>query len=260
MIAVRTTIVLLSLVLLCCQHASAQYFTYSAIANWPGSCQNGTLQSPLNLRADMAVLENQRGSPVTLNYSTNATLLPQRRADSVQQLLVPFGNNITINGTQYRVQSLHWHTPSEHALNGRHGLAELHIVHYDPQQNLGVIGVLYSRGTVADPLLQLFLDNLPPTAPQGQASNGSAIAGVNLRSLVNNIIPNGTVGSFLTYTGSLTTPPCTEGVKWLLSSRNGTVTDAQILTLQGAIGDDGALGTNSRPLQAGGPSQQVLPL
>lgn len=64
---------------------------------------------------------------------------------------------------------------------------------------LAVIGVIYTRGVVTDPLLQVFLDHVPPVVPQGQAANGSTFGPVNLRALVNNLIPNGTTGMFATH-------------------------------------------------------------
>lgn len=104
---------------------------------------------------------------------------------------------------------MHIHAPSEHTINGYHFDAEIHIVHLYANGTLGgVLGVLFDReqgGSTTNPLIQE-MQSPSPTAKPGNARN------INLGSWVNTLDTT----KFFAYPGSLTTPPCTEGIAWNL--------------------------------------------
>lgn len=122
----------------------------------------------------------------------------------------------------YKVLNMHWHTPSEHTINGVRFPLEGHIVHVGPNDQILVIGILYELGT-EDNLLASILNW---TSPLGIVR-------------LNNVESN-----YYNYMGSLTTPPCTEGLTWIVLEETNTVSEEQVSAIS-TINK----GNNSRPLQ-----------
>jgi len=104
---------------------------------------------------------------------------------------------------------MHLHAPSEHTINGYHFDAELHIVHLYPNGTLGgVLGLLFDRekgGTYTNSLIDEIINPVPTKAPgnRREVNLGSYLTGVD-------------TSKIFAYPGSLTTPPCTEGIVWNL--------------------------------------------
>ena len=135
--------------------------------------------------------------------------------------------SIEIDGERVDVLEIHTHTPAEHAVDGRLAPAEVHIVHQDANDGLAVLGVFVESGE-ENPIIDLFgLD-----APEG------ATLTVDPRHL----LPEG--GSAIYhYEGSLTTPPCTEGVRWFVLAAPTHASDAQLASMRARQG------RTNRPLQ-----------
>ena len=129
---------------------------------------------------------------------------------------VPPGAFITLGGTRYDLQQFHWHTPSEHEINGRRSPMEMHLVHGAADGSLLVIGVLIEQGRTNRTLEPIF-DHLPETA-----GDTRDVAGVR----IDKLLPH--QRSSYRYMGSLTTPPFTEGVRWIVLAHPITLSKHQI--------------------------------
>jgi carbonic anhydrase len=122
--------------------------------------------------------------------------------------------SVSINGTVYYLRQLHWHSPTEHSVNGRRYDMELHMVHQSAQGKAAVIGVFYEIGA-HDAFLHKFEPYLEMIADQHEREEKVGV-----------IDPRGARGRasvYYRYMGSLTTPPCAEGVIWTIVRRVGSV-------------------------------------
>ncbi|WP_306362310.1 carbonic anhydrase [Nocardia sp. CC227C] len=116
------------------------------------------------------------------------------------------GYHITLDGRRYALTQFHFHTPSEHTIDRAGTAMELHLVHTDARGALAVVAVLMRIGPAPSAFLPLFAE-MPPTG-------GTRTVGpIDLR----DFLP-GDHAQFR-YAGSLTTPPCTEGVSWTVLRR-----------------------------------------
>ncbi|KAI3984425.1 hypothetical protein MKX01_011379, partial [Papaver californicum] len=131
-------------------------------------------------------------------YKPANTTLKNRGHDITLHWGIGTAGSIRINGTKYALDQSHWHSPSEHTINGKRFALELHMVHRNLE--LGktvVVHVLYKIGGPDSFLKEVEIK----------------IGMVNPR----NIKTGG--GKYYRYLGSLTTPPCTEGVIWTINRR-----------------------------------------
>jgi carbonic anhydrase len=142
------------------------------------------------------------------------------------------GSTIELDGVRYDVLQFHYHAPSEHTVNGESFPAELHIVHKNADGNLAVVGILLKEGT-ENSAYAPFLDNLP--ASESEVED----AGVTIDAA--ELIP--AIHTTYRYDGSLTTPPCTEGVQWLLMTTPVDLSAEQLGML------DEIFEVNNRPVQ-----------
>ena len=122
--------------------------------------------------------------------------------------------SVSINGTVYHLRQLHWHSPTEHSVNGRRYDLELHMVHQSAQGKAAVIGVFYQIGAH-----DAFMHKLEPYLEMiAEKKDREEKVGV--------IDPRGARGRasvYYRYMGSLTTPPCAEGVIWTIVKRVGSI-------------------------------------
>jgi carbonic anhydrase len=132
----------------------------------------------------------------------------------------------------YELLQFHFHAPSENTVNGKQFPLEVHFVHKSKSHGgLGVLGVFFEVGH-ANKELDFLLD----TPDQ--------VGSVELEeSIPHGILKHHSVGSFYTFHGSLTTPPCTEGVQWAISSTIATISKEQLWAFTDRFGE------NSRPTQ-----------
>jgi carbonic anhydrase len=177
-------------------------------------------QSPIDLRRSEITFVSRlpairfsypRNADVTLTNTGSPDEHATVRAD------VPAGAaSITLSGTRYTLQQFHWHTPAEHEINGRRSPMEMHLVHAAADGSLLVIGALIKQGRASRVLEPIFEDL--PEAPD----ETRAVAGVR----VDELLPDD-VSSYR-YMGSLTTPPFTEGVRWIVLAHSVTLSKHQI--------------------------------
>jgi carbonic anhydrase len=182
----------------------------------------GTRQSPVDLAAD----DEAQAANIELDYeSAQGTLFD---TGHLVQVNVE-GGTMTIDGKAFALKQFHFHTPAEHTLDGRQYPAEAHLVHAADDGELAVLGIFYEEGDSSEVLAPVWADlaNIPRAAPMT----------IN----VANMLPSNRVT--YTYTGSLTTPPCSEGVRWHVMAQPLTMSAQQLAALT-AIYDN-----NNRPVQ-----------
>ncbi|RLM61929.1 alpha carbonic anhydrase 7-like [Panicum miliaceum] len=196
------------------------------------------MQSPIDLSNDRVRLERSLG---LLDYSyrpAHATIV--NRGHDIMVRFRGDAGRLVINGTVYRLRQLHWHTPSEHTVGGRRYDMELHLVHESAENKAAVIGVLYEVDAVPD----LFVKKLEHSIRRVRDTR-------DREEPIGPVDPSGaraTGSMYYRYMGSLTTPPCTEGVVWTVFHKVRPVDRYQVELLKDAV-DDGNR-ENARPLQA----------
>ncbi len=143
------------------------------------------------------------------------------------------GSYIELDGSRYDVVQFHYHAPSEHHIDGQAFAAEIHIVHKNAEGKLAVIGILLQQGT-ENAAFDPFINNLPAEKTDAKDAGNKVNAA--------DFLP--AEQTTFRYSGSLTTPPCSEGVSWLVMTSPVEVSAAQLEKLLTVF--EG----NNRPLQA----------
>ncbi len=141
-------------------------------------------------------------------------------------------NWIGVGGARYDLTQFHFHTPGEHTVAGRPFDMEVHLVHRNQEGTLAVVGVLVRRGG-EHPVLDALAEHLPKPG-ESFAIEGKKIA-------VAGLLPE--ASRIFRYEGSLTTPPCSEGVQWFVLETPVAISDAGLAVFQTILGN------NSRPVQ-----------
>ena len=184
-------------------------------------CKVGLNQSPVDitntLNADLPALE--------LNYTGSTTTIVNN--GHTAQASVEPGNTLVVDGEAFELLQFHLHTPSEHRINGRSFPLETHYVHRNAKGELAVVGVLHEIGP-ASKQLQEFEAKIP-TAINQPVPYVKALGGLPITRLDK---------SYYRYNGSLTTPPCSEGVRWFVLKQTITITREQQEIYESLIGLD----------------------
>ncbi|EXB75897.1 hypothetical protein L484_022574 [Morus notabilis] len=203
------------------------------------ACKHGKLQSPIDLLNHRVKVIPKLGD-IKMNYKpANATI--KNRGHDISIVWLDDAGSIQINGTDYFLQQCHWHSPSEHSINGRRLDLELHIVHSSPdvkiERRIAVIAMLYKFGK-PDRFLSKFTKDMVSITDTKQEVHKGVIDPRELK-----------MGGlkYYRYIGSLTIPPCTEGVIWTMNKRISTVSREQVSLLREAVHDHAEM--NARPLQ-----------
>ena len=209
-------------------------------------CRTGFAQSPVELSvavtADLPQLE--------LDYP--ATLLVVENTGHTIEVPMPENGDqtLTVGDDKYRLLQYHFHAPSEHTFEGESSDAEVHLVHESEDGDVAVIGILLAAGEQPSPLVDVVLESAPEDAGEeveideehspleivlgATDATGAAITG------------------YTVYPGSLTTPGCTEGVRWIVLGLPLDVSQSTIDRLHELIADfpgyDG-YENNNRPTQ-----------
>jgi carbonic anhydrase len=176
-----------------------------------GLCGSGKRQSPIDIRDGIAVdLE-----PVQFDYRASSFRVIDN--GHTVQVNVGAGNAITLNGRRWELVQFHFHRPSEERIEGRQFDMVAHLVHKDPDGKLAVVAVLLERGS-AQPIVQQVWNNLPLEKGEEQAAS-------SVMDLAHLLPPD---RRYYTYMGSLTTPPCSEGVTWIVMRQPVQLSQQQI--------------------------------
>ena len=201
-------------------HAAHVHWSYQGPAGpqtWGGLkpeftlCASGQRQSPIDIRGGLAVDLD----PVKFNYQAS----PFGVIDNghTVQANVAAGNAIEIGGKRFELVQFHFHRPSEERIDGRQFEMSLHLVHKDDQGKLAVVAVLMDKGS-PQAAVQKVWNNLP-------LEKGEELAARVPLELAE-LLP--VDRRYFTYMGSLTTPPCSEGVQWVVMRQPVTMSPEQI--------------------------------
>lgn len=217
-------------------HAGPVHWTYSGetgpdswgdLADGFSQCKTGHMQSPIDLgAADIQGQINVRTAyrPGTLSVLNNGHTI---------QVNFPEGSILSSGISRYKLVQVHFHTPSEETIYGVPYPMVAHFVHADHAGNLAVLGVLFQEGAHNPEL-----DKIIKAAPRSEAP-ARLVEGVTLDPA--QLLPGEL--AVWRYDGSLTTPPCSEGVRWHVAMQPVAASAAQIAAIHAIIGD------NARPIQ-----------
>ncbi|MBW4470449.1 MAG: carbonic anhydrase family protein [Stenomitos rutilans HA7619-LM2] len=176
------------------------------------ACKAGQQQSPVNLQK----MVKAELSPIQVAYH-DIPLRVLNNGHTIQINAGP-GNQITLNGTVYELIQFHFHHPSEHSLMSKAYPMELHLVHKDSKGELAVLGVFLQAGKENDVLKPIWAA-MPSKKQPEKVVSGAKVP-------ISSLLPAGREA--YEYFGSLTTPPCSEIVNWVVFHDPIEVSQAQI--------------------------------
>ncbi len=191
------------------------------------ACGRGAMQSPIDLSGGFGA----SGEPITFNYRLTALNI-EHNGHTVKVNYAP-GSSMSVGGKQYELLEFQFHTPSEHAVDHKQTAMELQLVHQSADGEWAVVGIMLEVGEVNIALREIW-GHMPRKA--GPAKSVDQVA-LNAR----DFLPQDQ--SYYRYMGSLTTPPCTEGVNWYVMTQPVSVSADQVALLAKAVGH------NNRPVQ-----------
>jgi carbonic anhydrase len=205
----------------------------SGPANWHkinsdwAKCSTGNRQSPIDIRDGMKVDLEQ----IAFDYRPSGFSVTDN-GHTVQVAVGP-GNYLSVAGRTYELQQFHFHRPAEERVNGKGFEMVVHLVHKDVEGRLAVLALLLERGK-PQPAIQTVWNNLP--LEKGDTATPSVVLDPN------DLLPQRR--DYYTFMGSLTTPPCTEGVLWLVMKEPVQASPAQMALFSRLYP------FNARPIQA----------
>lgn len=216
------------------------------------TCGDGTSQSPIDIRTRATAPD--RGAALLLSYEISELVV--ENTGHVVEVPIPAGarNTLRLGGELYDLSQYHFHAPSEHAVDGRPADLEAHFVHTNAQGATAVVGVFYQVGHRSNPVVDRILLSAP-TGQDEEADAGEASPADLFRGVGGVRVTHGgslTVNSFYSYNGSLTTPGCTQDVRWSVLADGGQVSSAAVRRVHQVISCFpyyGRYPNNNRPVQ-----------
>ncbi|KAF4453646.1 carbonic anhydrase [Fusarium austroafricanum] len=241
----------------------APKFGYSAAngpANWynldPKAnklCATGDHQSPINMADGSFKIIPASDLHIEIPNFKEAEF--ENLGSTIEVVTEGLGGKITIDGTDYHLKQFHFHLPSEHLDNGTSMAMEMHMVHSSKDKKLAVIGVYIdlddglATGThkskiaaredrkdeacathaTKSAVVTKVLNSVDKIAHLGQTTHIKNLKMSEIVSLLND-------GDFQSYSGSLTTPPCSEDVKWFVSTQKVSIPTRTYLKARSVIG------------------------
>lgn len=206
------------------------------------TCSSGQAQSPIDISIKTSTaLDNIEGSGFTLNVGSldfNYQDTPLTIVNNGHTIRVDYqpGSSLTLDGEVYELLQFHFHQPSEHLISGKGEAMEAHFVHrHQTTGNLVVLAVLMSEGKPNQ-----ILDSIWQQIPQSNSPT-SQVSDLTINAL--QLLPENS-RQYYRYQGSLTTPPCSEIVTWLVLKQPVSISKSQLTRFFTAIGN------NARPVQA----------
>lgn len=191
------------------------------------SACTGKNQTPVNLtgfiKADL--------KPLKFNYKVGGSQILNN--GHTVQVVYDAGSTVVIDGVEYSLKQFHFHAPSENEIKGQSFPLEAHFVHADKDGNLAVVAVMFKEGK-ENPALAKLWAHMP-------AKEGDKIA-LSPADNALDLFPQN--HAYYRFNGSLTTPPCSEGVRWFVMKKPVSASKAQIDAFKNVMTHP-----NNRPLQ-----------
>ena len=178
------------------------------------ACKSGKEQSPIDIRN--ATSEDL--PPIRFEYKS--ALLRIVNNGHTAEVIYPAGSVITVGSERYELKQIHFHRPSEERIGGKAFDMVIHLVHANMKNELAVVAVLLQQGPSSASLDKIFAA-IPKAVNKEVEVKGTTINAADL-------LPRNT--GYYTYGGSLTTPPCSEGVTWFILKTPATVSSAELKT------------------------------
>jgi carbonic anhydrase len=178
------------------------------------ACKTGTEQSPI----DIGDVRTTKLPAIHFQYK-NTPLKIINNGHTIQVNIAP-GSFIAVGDKRYELKQFHFHHPSEERIHGQSYDMVVHLVHADSGGKLAVIAVLLKKGNANSTLDEIWTQ-MPKIEGKEQE-----IAGVQINAAA--LLPPDT--AYYTYRGSLTTPPCSEGVRWFVLKTPIEISTEQIDT------------------------------
>jgi len=176
------------------------------------ACSMGHTQSPIDIK------DARKADLPTLKFDYHA--VPLNIIDNGHTIQVNYapGSTLTVGENIYTLKQFHFHHPSEEQVDGKNLRLVAHLVHADADGHLAVVAVLFELRS-ANPLIETLWTNIP-----SEKEKPLDIPSVSIQ--VHDLLPN--KRDYFTYAGSLTTPPCSEGVSWFVLKSYATVSPQQV--------------------------------
>jgi len=191
-------------------------------------CGKGKMQTPINI----VPTEDIDIKPLGFHYNTSATTVINN--GHTVQVNIASGSTVTIDGEEYELKQFHFHTPSENNIKGTEFPLEAHFVHATKNGDLAVVAVMFKDGA-ADPMIAKIWSKFPLDENKPVSIDLS-------KADINQILPSDK--DYYKFMGSLTTPPCSENVKWNVFKTTKTISKDQVKQFYDIFGH-----TNNRPIQ-----------
>lgn len=198
----------------------------------------GREQSPINIETAKTVANGEL-PPLKFNYQAVTEGATVVNNGHTVQLNLPAGQTLDFGGTVYHLLQFHFHAPSENTIDGQHLPLCVHMVHKSEAGKLLVVGVLYRNGK-PNHLIDEVFEAVGHGGGHGQ--HGAEPAPVKFAVDPNVLLPAGR--GYYNFPGSLTTPPCSEGVTWVVMQEIAESDPAIAGTILGLFG-----GPTNRPVQ-----------
>ena len=232
-----------SILLACAMLASSGSFASDEHHHW-GYSGEGAPENWAKLSGDNFACTGKNQSPINLTGFIEADLKPlvfnyaaggNEIINNGHSLQVNYqeGSSINIDGIQFNLLQFHFHAPSENNINGHSYPLEAHLVHADKEGRLAVIAVMFEEGAENKGLAAAW-----NKLPMHKGDKNSFVKNIT----ANDILP--VDKAYYRFNGSLTTPPCSEGVRWFVMKEVITASKEQIEAFKETM-----TGPNNRPVQ-----------
>jgi len=210
------------------------YAGESGPEKWANLCPSfsgcsGDHQSPIDIKGEEF---SEELTELNLSYIDGSKLNVVNNGHSVQ-VNYEAGSKVSLDSVDFELKQFHFHCPSEHTVGGEAFPMEVHLVHVSADKNITVVGVLVQEGE-ENPFLASIINEFPTVADSTITSETP----VNITTL----LP--VTKKYYKYNGSLTTPPCTEGVNWFVLQSPVTASKEQIEQMKAMMPAN-----NARPVQ-----------